>query len=77
MGTIDREERDYRRWQAREERRELQQLEQGLDVLAARARDLARKALIRVADNMWHPVWPARADQQDASPRNPARAFSE
>lgn len=47
METIERDERNFERWQEREERKRLDDLEQALDDLAEQARALARDALER------------------------------
>jgi hypothetical protein len=45
METIERDERDFERWREREERKQLDDLEQALDDLNEHARTLARDAL--------------------------------
>jgi hypothetical protein len=45
LETIERDERDFDRWQARSERKQLDDLERTLDELVGRARDLACEAL--------------------------------
>ena len=54
LETIDHDEADFKRWQSREERKELDDLERALDELVERARDLARVALTAAGYHQHH-----------------------
>ena len=54
LETIERDERDYKRWRERQDQKELDDLEQALDELAKQAHELAREALSAAGYHQHH-----------------------
>ena len=73
METIERDEADFKRWQERQVRKELDDLEQALDELVQQARTLASEALTRLGiisilganggSNVSHDIVPLKAEE--------------